>query len=168
MIEIIPRNIIRFIVLVLIQVLVLNNIQLSGYINPYIYVLFILLLPFETPSWLLLISGFFLGLTIDLFMNTLGLHAAATVFLAFLRPYVLNLFAPRDGYEAGTFPRILYYGTGWFLKYAAVLILFHHLALFFLEVFRFSDFFLTLFRALLSSVFSIILVVLSQFVMFRK
>lgn len=168
MIEIIPRNIFRFIVLVLIQVLILNNIEFSGYINPFLYVLFILLLPFETPAWLLLVSGFALGLTVDLFMNTPGLHAAATVLTAFVRPFVLRIFAPRDGYEPGTYPRIFYYGVSWFFKYSALLIVIHHLFLFYLEVFRFTDFFCTFFRFILSSVFSIILVVLSQFVMFRK
>ncbi len=168
MIEIIPRNISRFIVLVLIQVLILNNIEFSGYINPFLYVLFILLLPFETPAWLLLVSGFVLGLTVDLFMNTPGLHAAATVLMAFVRPFVLRIFAPRDGYEPGTYPRIFYYGVSWFFKYSALLILIHHFFLFYLEVFRFTDFFSTFFRVILSSVFSIILVVLSQFVMFRK
>jgi len=167
-IEIIPRNISRFIVLVLIQVLILNNIEFSGYINPFLYVLFILLLPFETPAWLLLVSGFVLGLTVDLFMNTPGLHAAATVLMAFVRPFVLRIFAPRDGYEPGTYPRIFYYGVSWFFKYSALLILIHHFFLFYLEVFRFTDFFSTFFRVILSSVFSIILVVLSQFVMFRK
>lgn len=168
MIEVLPRNIFRFLVIVLIQVLVLNNVQLSGYINPYFYVLFILLLPFETPAWLLLLLGFGLGFTIDLFMYTYGLHAASTVLMAFMRPHVLNYFAPHDGYEPGTFPRIFYYNTGWFLKYAAILIFIHHLSLFYLEVFRLSDFFHTLFRVVMSSMLTIILVVLSQFVMFRK
>ena len=67
MINLYVRNIGRFIVLVLFQVLVLNNIQFSGYVNPFMYVLFILLLPFETPRWLLLLSGFLLGLSVDIF-----------------------------------------------------------------------------------------------------
>ena len=60
------KNIIRFVVLVFIQVAILNNIQISGFINPYMYVLFILLLPFETPNWILLVLSFFLGLSIDI------------------------------------------------------------------------------------------------------
>ena len=106
MIKLLGRNIIRFMVLVLVQILVLNNIQVSGYIVPHIYILFILLLPFETPRWLLLIAAFALGITVDLFTQTHGMHAAATVFIAFLRPWVLEMSAPRDGYEPGTFPRV--------------------------------------------------------------
>src|SRR6056297_975075 len=113
MIYLLARNIVRFIVLVLIQVLVMDNVLLGGYMNPYFYILFILLMPFETPRWLLLILGFFTGLTIDLFANTIGMHTAATVFMAFIRPAILSTFAPRDGYEPDTFPRIHFYGFSW-------------------------------------------------------
>ncbi len=168
MIKVLPSNILRIIVLVFFQVFMLNNIQLSGFINPYFYVLFILLLPFETPGWLLLTLGFLLGLIIDLFSNTPGLHASATVFMAFLRPLVLDYFAPRDGYVPGTFPRIFHYGFGWFFQYSAILILAHHFFLFYIEVFRISDFFLTLSRVILSSIFTIFLVTISQYFIYRK
>lgn len=168
MIKVLPRNIFRFVLLVLMQVFIFNNIQFSGYINPYIYVLFILLLPFETPGWLLLTLAFLLGFSIDILSGTLGMHTAATVFMAFLRPFILQVFSPRDGYEAGTYPRVHYYGFNWFLKYAAILILAHHLVLFYMEIFRFSDFFSTLLRVLLSSIFSLTLIMLSQYIIFRE
>jgi rod shape-determining protein MreD len=168
MIKVLPRNIVRIVVLVLFQVFILNNIQLSGFINPYFYVLFILLLPFETPGWLLLSLGFTLGLTIDLFANTPGLHASATVFMAFLRPLVLDYFAPRDGYVPSTFPRIYYYGFGWFFQYSAILILAHHFFLFYMEVFRLGDFSHTLLRVILSTLFTLFMVVLSQYFIYRR
>jgi hypothetical protein len=168
MINLLPRNIVRFIVLIAVQLLIFNSIQFSGYINPYIYVLFILLLPFETPKWLLLITAFLLGFVMDIFSNTPGMHTAATVFMAFLRPYVLNLISPRDGYESGTFPRIFYYGVNWFTRYAFILILAHHFVLFYIEIFRFGNFFSTFLRVLLSSVFSLIFIVLSQFFVYRR
>jgi rod shape-determining protein MreD len=168
MINLLARNVGRFIVLVLFQVLVLNNIQFSGYVNPFMYVLFILLLPFETPLWLLLTSGFLLGLSVDIFSNTLGLHASASVFMAFMRPYVLRVISPRDGYETGTYPRVFYYGLTWFLNYAIILVVMHHLFLFYFEVFRFSEFFRTLLRVILSSSFSIMIIVLSQYIIYRK
>jgi hypothetical protein len=135
---------------------------------PYVYILFILLLPFETPRWALLIMAFLLGLSVDIFTNTPGMHAAATVFMAFLRPFILNLDEPRDGYEPGTFPRLYYYGFPWFLKYTLILTLVHHFTLFYIEVFRFSDFFPTLLRVLLSSLLSITLIMLSQYFIYRK
>jgi rod shape-determining protein MreD len=168
MIKLFGRNIIRFVVLVLVQILILNNVQISGYIIPNFYILFILLLPFETPKWMLLLLAFTLGISVDLFTQTPGMHAAATVFMAFLRPGVLEMSAPRDGYESGSFPRIYYFGFQWFLRYAAILILAHHLVLFYIEVFRFAEFFSTLLRVLLSSSFSLVLIMLSQYFIYRK
>ncbi len=168
MIKVLPRNIARFIILITAQIIIFNNIEFSGYINPYIYVLFLLLLPFETPKWTLLISAFLLGLSVDLFSETLGMHTAATVFMAFLRPYVLEIFSPRDGYESGTFPRVAYYGVSWFTKYAFVLILAHHLLLFYIEIFRIGGFFSTFLRVLLSVIFTLGFIVISQFFIYRR
>ncbi|HER08192.1 MAG TPA: rod shape-determining protein MreD [Bacteroides sp.] len=162
------RNIIRFIVVVLVQVLVLDNIMLHGYLVPYFYLLFLLLMPFETPRWIQLLAGFLLGLSVDLFENTPGMHTAATVLVAYLRPYLLNLLAPRDGYEPETYPRIHYYGFSWFLKYTLALVVIHHFALFYLEVFQLRDFFSTLLRVFLSSILSTATIVLSQFFVFRE
>ncbi len=168
MIDTLPKNIIRFLVLVLIQVLVLNNVEIGGYVNPYVYILFILLLPFETPAWMMLTLGFGLGLIIDIFSETLGMHTASTVFISFIRPYVLSYFAPRDGYESRTLPRVFYYGMLWFIKYTIIMVLAHHLMLFYLEIFRFQDFFAILLRVILSTMFSSALIILSQFFIFRK
>lgn len=168
MINEIIRNIIRFIVLVLAQVLIIKNIELGRFINPFIYVLFIIVLPFETPKWLLLILSFFLGLSIDMFYDTAGMHAAACVFMAYIRPGILKLFSPRDGYESGTQPTIQYLGVPWFLSYAGILIVLHHLVLFYLEMFRFSEFFSTFFRVIVSTIFTLLLVVVSQYLFNRK
>jgi len=152
-----------FIVLVLLQVLLFNNIQFSGYVNPYIYIMFLLLLPVEIPGWVLLIISFFTGLTIDFFSGSAGMHTSATVLAGFVRPYVLRVISPRDGYDAGVEPSMSAYGARWFLIYTLVIVAVHHTALFYMEVFRFSDFFTTLFRVLLSSFFSIIFIFLLEF-----
>jgi hypothetical protein len=162
------QNIFNFVGLVLFQVLILNNIELSGFINPYFYVLFILLLPFETPKWLLLISSFAIGLSIDLFSHTLGMHAFACVLVAYVRPYLLKIIAPREGYDAGTEPRVKYFGLDWFMKYAVIIVLTHHFALFFIETFKFHQFFATFFRVILSSVFTLIIILLSQLLMVKR
>ncbi len=168
MVRLFARNIIRFFVVVLIQVLLLDNIMLGGYLNPYFYIIFILLMPFEIPRWLLLVSAFLLGITVDLFSNTLGMHTAATVFMAFMRPWVLSIFAPRDGYETDSFPRIYYYGFSWFLSYTLILTFLHHLLLFYIEVFHFHEFFSTLLRTILSTALTASIIILSQFFIFRK
>lgn len=168
MIKVLPRNIFRFIIVVLLQVLVFNNIELGGYLNPYVYIIFIILLPFETPGWALLVLGFLLGFSVDVFSETLGMHTVATVFMAFVRPMALSIFAPRDGYESGSYPRVYYYGLQWFVKYALVLVFTHHAVLFFTELFRFEDIFNVLLRILLSTLFSLTIICVSQFFVFKK
>ncbi|MFC2090754.1 rod shape-determining protein MreD [Bacteroidota bacterium] len=162
------QNTLRFIALVLMQVIILDNVQLFGYMNPQFYILFILLLPFDTPRWLILVVGFFLGLSIDLFTNTLGMHTAATVFLAFLRPWILKIFSPRDGYEADSSPTIRDYGINWFLRYALFATFMHHLFLFYVEVFNFHEFFSTFLRVILSTMLTAILIIISQYFIFRR
>jgi rod shape-determining protein MreD len=152
-----------FILLILLQVLLFNNIQFSGYVNPYIYLMFILLLPVEIPTWLLLILSFFTGLTIDIVSGTLGMHTSATVLAGFVRPYVLRIISPRDGYEPGVNPSMMIYGFRWFLIYTSIIVFIHHLALFYLEVFRLADFFRTLLRVILSSVFSVSFIALLEY-----
>lgn len=166
--KVISKNLLRFVLLIFIQVAILNNIQLSGFLNPYLYILFILLLPFETPNWLLLVLSFILGLSIDVFSNTIGMHASACVFMAFLRPYILNYLSVRDEYEIGTTPEIHHYGFAWFLKYTMLLVLAHHGFLFFVEMFSFTNFSETIVRIIFSSFFTVILIIISQFLVFKK
>ncbi|MCX6333364.1 MAG: rod shape-determining protein MreD [Bacteroidia bacterium] len=153
-----------FILLFLLQFLLFNNIQFSGYVNPYIYIMFILLLPVEIPSWLLLALSFATGLVMDLFSGTPGMHTSATVLAGFVRPYVLRVISPRDGYEPGVDPSMMIYGFKWFLIYASIIVFIHHLALFYLEVFRFADFFSTMLRVILSSLFSILFILLLEYI----
>lgn len=162
------RNIVRFMILVGVQVLIIKNIELGRFINPFIYVLFLIALPFETPKWVLLVAGFLIGITIDMFYDTAGMHAAACVFMAYVRPGVLKLFSPRDGYEFGTQPTVQYLGIPWFLSYSGILVLAHHLILFYLEIFRFSEFFSTFFRVLISAVFTVLLIIITQYLFNRK
>ena len=160
------RNVIKygvsFVLLVLFQGLILNNIELGGYINPFLYVLFILALPFDTPDWVVLSLGFLIGVFIDIFTSTLGMHASATVFMGFMRVFVLRLFKPRDGYDFNTTPSLQNMGLMWYFNYASVLIVLHHLFLFYIESFKLSQFFATFGRAMLSSVFTLVLVFIIQ------
>jgi rod shape-determining protein MreD len=147
----------------LLQVLVFNNIQFSGYVNPYVYILFILLLPVEIPSWILLILSFITGMLMDFFVGSPGMHTFATVLAGFIRPFVLRAASPRDGYEPNAAPSMLSYGFIWFLTYSLIIVLVHHTALFYLEVFRFTEFFRTMLRVLLSTLFSVTFILLLEF-----
>ena len=152
-----------FISLILLQILLFNNIQFSGYVNPYVYVMFILLLPVEIPSWLLLLLSFTTGMIMDFFSGSPGMHSSATVLAGFVRPFVLRVISPRDGYEPGSNPSMLIYGFRWFLIYTLLIVLVHHTTLFYLEVFRFTDFLRTMLRVLLSSLFSITFILLFEY-----
>lgn len=153
-----------FLLLLILQLLLFNNIQFSGYVNPYVYIMFILLLPVEIPAWLLLLLSFTTGLIMDFFSGTPGMHASATVLAGFVRPYILRLTAPRDGYEPGTDLSMMIYGARWFLVYASIMVLIHHTLLFYMEVFRFADFFRTMLRVILSSFFSVSFIFLLEYV----
>jgi hypothetical protein len=126
----------------------------------------VLLLPSVIPAWLLLIISFLSGLVVDLFTGSPGMHASATLLAGFSRPYVLRLISPRDGYESGSDLSMAAYGFSWFLVYTAIIVVIHHTALFFLEVFRFTDFFRTIFRILLSSLFTTGFILLIEY--YRK
>ncbi len=166
MINEIIRNTIRFIALVLLQVLIVQNIRLGSYIILFPYVLFILLLPFETPKLAVLAIAFVTGISIDIFYDTAGLHAATCTLIGFLRYYILKLLAPREGYDAGLTPSIDSMGAIWFMTYAGLIIFIHHLFFFYLEIFRFSEFFSTLLRVFLSSIGTFALVYVIQFLFY--
>jgi len=144
------QNIFRFILLVLVQVLVLNNIQFIGFINPYIYVLFILSLPYRTPRWFQLLLAFATGLIIDAFSNTPGMHTASIVFIAFLRNPVIRIFTSIDEGNNPT-PSFHTFGVSAYIKYVVTLVLFHHTILFLLESFSFVNIWLTFIKIILSS-----------------
>jgi len=155
-----------FIFVVLIQVLILNQLQISGYLNPYFYVLFILLLPVSTPRYLVLLLAFISGFSIDFFTDTPGLHAAATTLIGYLRTPVLYLVSGR-GSDMAEYPTLKNNGLRWFLVYSVLLVLIHHFFLFYMEVFSFTGFFRTLIRVIFSTILSVFVIVLSQFLIFR-
>ncbi|MGZ3919849.1 MAG: rod shape-determining protein MreD [Bacteroidia bacterium] len=162
------KNIFRFVFLIMLQVLIIQNIQLGSYIILLPYILAIILLPFETPKMLLLFSSFLLGVVIDYFYDSSGLHASACTIMGFSRYYVLKFISPREGYDAGVQPCVEDMGLAWFLSYAGTLVVIHHLFFFYMEVFRFSEFFYTLLRVILSSIGTFGLIYLLQFLFYYK
>ncbi|TRZ76674.1 MAG: rod shape-determining protein MreD [Bacteroidetes bacterium] len=161
-------NVIRFFLLLLLQVLILNNIYLGGFINPYFYVYFILLLPYEIPGGLLLILSFLTGASIDLFTNTLGLNISACLAMAYARPQIIRLISSGPDSLIGDSPSLKNQGLKWFLYYSISLILIHHFVLFYLEAFRFSEFIRTFVRMALSGMFTLLLVLISEYLFYPK
>ncbi len=166
--SVLVKNIVRFVFLVLIQVFVFNNMNLGGYMNPYIYVLFILLLPVDISKSLLLVLALILGLTIDYFGNTLGLHASATLLMAFTRPAILKLFFSNIEFNSGEEPGLNRLKFSGFFRYVFVLVFIHHFTLFMLEVFSFDNFLYTLYRIMLSTLLTMLLIFISMLLFSKK
>ncbi|MGB0788538.1 MAG: rod shape-determining protein MreD [Marinirhabdus sp.] len=155
----------RFFTLVLVQVVVLDHINLFGYINPYLYIYFIVLYPFTGNRGLIILLGFLLGLTIDVFSDTGGVHAAATTFIAYARPAFLKI-SFGVSYQHNTV-KLAKAGFRARIFYIAVMVVAHHLLLFSLEVFSIKHILLVLQGTLFSSIFSIV-VLYATFVLFSK
>ncbi len=151
------QYIVLFVSLVLSQVLVLNNIQFLGFLNPYIYVLFILSLPVKFPRWATLLLAFAMGITIDTFSNTLGMHAFSTVLMAYAMPVVVKLII---NIEEGSnpMPSFRTFGFAVYVKYVLLLVSIHHITLFVLEAFGFNNFGLLLLKIILSIAVSIVII----------
>jgi rod shape-determining protein MreD len=167
--SILLRNIIRFVLLLLLQVFVLNKVLLHQFVGLNLYMLFVLLLPFNLPRPALMLLALLMGLGMDMFMNTMGMHAAACVFIAYLRPFIINILSPQGGFETTQkTPSMTSMGVSQFLTYVAILVFLHNLVFFPLEVFNFGNFFYLLLKILLSTAASILLIVLYELLFFSK
>ena len=160
------NSIIRFVVLVLAQALLFNNINFIGYVNPYPYVLFILLFPVNNNRTLFIFLSFMLGLFVDLFSDSGGVHAAACVTIAFIRPPILK-FAFGMVYEH---QNIKFNNTefGNRVIYFSILIAIHHFIMFLLEIFNISNIILVFQKTLFSGTFTLILCILISILFSNK
>lgn len=157
------KNIIRFILFVLLQVLVINHVHLGSFITPFIYILVILLLPFNLErAWLLLI-GFALGFAVDIFSGTLGTHAAACTLLAFLRPLILKIVLSTHEVNPKAEPNMNTLGIPNFLLYVSLMVLIFQFVYVFLEVFDFRDLLHSLLQIFCSSIVSILFIFAEQY-----
>ncbi|MDX9773499.1 MAG: rod shape-determining protein MreD [Bacteroidales bacterium] len=153
-----------FVVLITLQLLLFNNIEFSGYVNPFVYIMFILILPVSIPSWILLLLSFLTGFVIDIFSGTMGVHVFATVLAGFVRPWALSLNVTTEVSDHDMSPSSYKSGLRWFLIYIVIVVLVHHLALFYIEIFTFRNFFHTLLRVLLSTAVTAFFIVIFDFI----
>lgn len=148
-------NIARFIGLLIAQIFIFNNINLMGYINPYPYILFILVFPFNANRALYLCIAFLTGLTMDMFGNSGGIHAAASLVVAYFRPVALRFtFGVSYEYNAIKLPNVSFYER---LIFITSLVFLHHLVLFSLEVFNISSIIYILKKTLFTGIFTSLL-----------
>ena len=161
-------HIFRFLIFVLIQSLVLNSLEIGLGIQLMIYPLFIVLLPFETSLPILLLVAFVMGFSIDSISNTFGLHTSSLLVVAYLRPFVFNIFSPRDGYDPLKEASIFEMGQRWFISVFGILILIQHLWFFTLEMFNISETLYVLQKTMLSAPLSFLLCILLQVIFVSK
>ena len=164
------RNIIRFAIFILLQVYLLNKIPfLHQFIVPYLYYLFILWLPFGISRMGLLVIGFLTGISLDFFMTTPGLHAAACVLIAYLRPFIINVLAPKDAtgfsYREPS-PRAM----GWtpYIVYIFVLTLFHHAYMVLLEWLSFGSILAFIIKIIATTGISMLLIITTELLFPRR
>ena len=165
----IVKHIIRFVVLIAIQILVMNNVLFMGYINPFVYILFLLLLPFDTSRWLILILAFCLGISVDAFQNTMGLHAFSCVLIAYCRRPILNFLLPqlKNKKQNNLEFSLQEFGLQRGLIYTSSLVFIHHFSLFTLEAFQ-LELMRIMLRTLGSSIVSIILLIIIQYLLYKE
>ena len=156
------KHIIRFVLLVGIQALVMNQLEIGLGIQIMVYPLFVLLLPFELSVIAVLALAFAMGFAIDSISNTYGLHASSLVLMAYLRPIIFKIFAPRDGYDNLKEGTSYQMGLRWFIYVYGLLLFIHHLWFFTLEIFRLDDFFFILQKVFLSLPLSFLFSILLQ------
>ncbi len=144
----------------------MRNVVLFDKAFCFAYIAFLLLIPLEAGALLVMLMGFATGLIIDIFYDSLGIHASACVIIMFLRPYLVNLMTPRGGYDAGLVPTLRVMGFEWFSVYSYVLILVHHLALFYIEASGVSMFFYTFSKAFFSSILTFSVVIIIQYLFY--
>ncbi|WP_254244842.1 hypothetical protein [Hymenobacter sp. BRD67] len=166
MLGVVLRQLLRFGLYAGVQVLIIGQLSLFGLGWCFLYLGYILFLPLRTPIALQLLLGFAIGLTMDISYDTGGLHAAAAVLLAYLRPWVLRLLTPRDGYDAQDTVNVHQMGWQWFMVYLLLLVSMHHVVYFFLELGSFRHPLLALGRVGVSILFTSVALLIVQLLFF--
>ncbi|HEX9150553.1 MAG TPA: rod shape-determining protein MreD [Flavobacterium sp.] len=151
-------NIFRFVLLLAVQIIIFNNMNFLGYISPFPYILFIILYPVNGNKSGLLIASFLLGLIMDMFSNSGGIHTTACIILAYFRPYIFKFsFGLSYEYQTVKLNDVL---TPERFSFILMSVVIHHFVLFVLEAFQFSFILDILLRTLLSTVFTILLCII--------
>jgi hypothetical protein len=158
------RNILRAIFILLLQVLVLKRIDFSAYefyyVHIIVYPLIVILLPIKIPNALVVFIAFCLGLFVDIFYDSPGVHTSAIVFIGFIRSYLLKILEPYEGYNVDMSPTLKTMGLSWFLTYASILLLAYMLFYFSVEAFSFLFFTDIMLRTIFSFISSLIILFL--------
>ena len=164
------KNTLRFFVFILIQVFVLFQVNpLHQFVVPYLYFLYILWLPFNTPRMTLTMIGFLFGLTLDYFTKTPGLHAAPCILIAYLRPFLVNILIRQEGSEQNyRSPSVTSMGFAPYATYVFILTVIHNGYLVFLEWLQFGSFLYFIGKVLATTGISLLLIFMTELLFYRK
>ena len=154
---------IAFFVYLFFQVIILKNAVLFHTAFCFLYVAYLLLLPVETNPLFLMATAFVMGVFIDMFYDSLGLHALSCVLIMYLRNVWLARLTPQGGYDNSAVPAVAASGLQWFLTYSIPMVLLHHSVLFFTEAGGFQYFWFTLWKVLCSTVYTTIVILIVQY-----
>ncbi|MEG1621873.1 MAG: rod shape-determining protein MreD [Alistipes sp.] len=158
----IPSYLVLFAVSVLFQIFLFNNLFISVYMSPLVYITFLVLLPIETPAVVLLLAGLLMGVVMDWTMGIAGLNTAVALFSAFSRRAVLNLSCGKESVREGGIPSEQRLRGGVFLRYVIFFVVLNHATFFLLEALSFAQFGAVLLRLLISSVVTVVFIVLAS------
>ncbi len=168
--SILMKNILRFVLLILMQFYVFDKVHLHYMVTPYIYFLFIVWMPFQLNRTVQMLLAFLLGFVLDSFRHSPGFHAAACVFIAYIRPFLINILIPQEGADTN-YDEPSVKSMGGFLPYmlyAGILTFIHHGWLFLLEAWHFGNFWYFIVKTLLSTIVSLLLIVITEMLFSRK
>ena len=152
-----------FVIYLLTQVMLFKQLVLFNTAFCFFYIAFILLLPIETNPLALMGIAFALGFSVDVFYDSLGLHAIALVLIAYLRNHWLGVITPQGGYDAGQGPTLAVNGVQWFVVYSLPLVFVHHFVLFFTEAGGFGIFWYTMSKVITSLTFTMFVILFLQY-----
>lgn len=161
-------GILKFVLFIFLHVFIFQNVILYDTAFCFFYVGFLLFIAFDIDQLAFLVLALVTGITIDIFNDSLGVHAAACVALAFIRPFWLSVVTPRGGYETINTPNVRILGFQWFIAFAFPLIFFHNLILFFIEAGNLYYFFNKLLKIFSSALLTFIILVLYQYIFYRR
>ncbi|HEY5690210.1 MAG TPA: rod shape-determining protein MreD [Cyclobacteriaceae bacterium] len=152
-----------FFIYLIVQVVLMKHLVLFNTAFCFIYIAFILFLPIETNTLLLMVLGFILGFLVDIFYDSLGIHASALVLIGFLRNIWLSRITPQGGYDSGEDPTLAANGVQWFIVYTLPIIFIHHFTLFFIEAGGFGLLSYTFSKVFFSTIFTFLILLLLQY-----
>lgn len=161
-------NFLRFLIFAILQVFVFNYVQWFGFLNPFVFLIFLLLLPLETPLWLQYAIAFATGLVIDSFLRTFGIQALACTIMVFVRPYLILLLNGFKPLETGVTPKPGVKDFNWILVYTFILVFVHQLTVTILETFQWAQWWRIIWTSVINAIFTTFVLLCFEYIFYRN